>query len=305
MNRFAPIALFVYSRPDHVRGTIEALRSNPESKESHLWIFSDAPKNQAAEAGVREVRSLVHRLSGFASVKVVERERNLGLAGSITDGVTQLSEAYGRVIVLEDDLIVSPYFLDYMNRALDLYADEDRVMHVSGYWFPVGERLPLPASFFLRASSCWGWATWKRAWDQFEPDSSQLLERFDSDHSRYEFDLQGTYPYFQMLQDQALGKIDSWAVRWYASVFLKSGLCLHPASSLVENKGHDGTGIHCPPSGNFDVMPSARRILDYPKEIRESAEALAAVKEFNKTLGAGTGKKMLLRLREFLGIRQK
>jgi GT2 family glycosyltransferase len=165
---YAPIALFVYNRPDHARQTIEALKENELSAESDLIIFADGPKNSGAQAKVNEVRKLIKNVIGFRSLTIHESPNNKGLANSIIDGATKVCEEYGRVIVLEDDLVTSPWFLKYMNDALNTYEQDERVISVHGYTYPVDE--PLPETFFLRGADCWGWATWKRGWELFEPN---------------------------------------------------------------------------------------------------------------------------------------
>ena len=155
----APVALFVYNRPWHTRQTVAALLANPESAQTPLYIFSDAPKNAAASKVVAEVRSYIRKIDGFKSVAIIEREVNFGLARSIIDGVTQLCEEHGRVIVLEDDLIIFPHFLAYMNAGLERYEHEDRVMQIAGYMFPMKLELAEDA-LLLPFISSWGWATW-------------------------------------------------------------------------------------------------------------------------------------------------
>lgn len=240
----APIALFAYNRPEHLAATLEALRANVLAAQSRLHIFSDGPKKPEAAVAVREVRRLLEKVEGFGEVQVVERASNFGLAASVIDGVTQLTEAHGRVIVIEDDLIVSPYFLEYMNAALERYRDEPSVKQVSGYMFPVDMRAQ-EDSLFLPFTTSWGWATWARAWQEFDP-AMRGLQVLDRDrHLRRAFNLDGNYDYYGMLQRQARGEVDSWAIRWYLSVFLKQGLTLYPARTLVTNAGFDGSGTHC------------------------------------------------------------
>lgn len=240
----APIALFVYNRPSHTRQTIEALRENELAPESDLFIFSDAPKNENAIAAVGEVREYVRRVDGFRSVSVVERDRNLGLANSIIDGVTRLCQESGRAIVLEDDLVTSPFFLRYMNEALERYREESRVMQISGYMFPV-ELDSAEDALFLPFMASWGWATWGRAWSLFDPSASAYEVLKKDWRLRRRFDLNGAYPYFRMLEMQLRGEVDSWAIRWYLSAFMKEGLALYPARTLVKNIGFDGSGVHC------------------------------------------------------------
>jgi len=248
MTNFAPIALFVYNRPRHTRQTVEALLKNEIAGESDLFIFSDYPKNSENANDVREVREYVKTISGFRSVSVVERDKNWGLANSIIDGVTSVVNDRERIIVLEDDLVVSPYFLDFMNRALKKYESEQQVIQVSGYMFPVKLKIKEDA-LFLPLTTSWGWATWKRAWQLFDPDANGYPQVNEDLEMRKRFNLDGTYDYFSMLEAQLAGKVDSWAIRWYLTTFLIGGLTLYPRQSLILNTGFDGSGTHEAASG--------------------------------------------------------
>lgn len=278
----APIAFFAYNRPGHTRRALESLAANEGASESELFIFCDGLKRPEDSKAVEDVRKLVKSRKWCGTVSIIERDKNLGLADSIISGVTELCNRYGRVIVLEDDLVLSPQFLNFMNDALGIYNDIERVMHISGYMFPVKGRLP--ETFFYRATSCWGWATWKRAWDNFEPDAKKLLSELDNKGLQYEFDIKGSMSYYKMLKNQADRKIDSWAVRWYASVFLCGGLCLHPGESFVNNIGHDGTGVHCSSTDSFNVKLSNIRVSDFTKEINESGLIVDQIATFNKAI---------------------
>ena len=178
----APILLFAYNRPDHLQRTLDALRANELASQSDLYVYSDAPATAAHEAGVAEVRRLISRIEGFRSVTVSEQPVNRGLARSIIDEVTEMVNRCGRVIVLEDDLITSPWFLTFMNEGLELYADDERVMNVQGHVLKT--KIPVPETFFIRFANSWGWGTWKRAWDLFEPDGRKLLARLETEIGR-------------------------------------------------------------------------------------------------------------------------
>jgi len=182
----APIVLFVYNRPRHTRQTIEALRKNELAGESDLFIFSDAPKNEEMEEKVKEVREYIKNIDGFKKVTVIEREENRGLAKSIIEGVTKIVKEHGRVIVLEDDIVTSPYFLRFMNDALEFYKGQERVMHISGYVYPI-ETDGVDDTYFVKPASCWGWATWGRAWSSFKKDASIYLKGGLSLHPKYSF----------------------------------------------------------------------------------------------------------------------
>lgn len=239
----APIALFVYNRPEHTRRVLDSLRRNPLAAESDLVIFSDAARMPDDQSKVDSVRGLIRDQAGFKSVRIVERERNLGLASSIEDGVGRLCDERGVVIVVEDDLVVSPDFLSFMNRALQYYRNESRVMQISGYMFP-GTFQSVSDALFLPLISCWGWGTWKRAWDHYDPQATGVVQLRTRPALREQFNLDGAYDYFHMLEQHLRGEIDSWGVRWLLSVFLQQGLVLYPLQTLVQNIGVDGSGTH-------------------------------------------------------------
>ncbi|HEY0897158.1 MAG TPA: glycosyltransferase [Sphingobacteriaceae bacterium] len=280
MQNFAPIALFVYNRPEHTRRTIKFLQQNQLAEESRLFIFSDGPKPKHRES-VNEVRELLKGVDGFKSVEVIEREENLGLAGSVIDGVTKLVNEYGKVIVFEDDLITSPYTLQYFNDALLRYGNEDQVMHIGAYMYPLKNDM-LKETFFYRAATSWGWATWKRAWDQFQPDIDVLMGQFDKKRIS-DFSIDGTMNFWKQMKQFKAGKNNSWAIRWYASVFLRNGLTLNPSHSLVNNIGHDNTGVHSGLNDIYNVAINPKPVTYFPDVIQEDPVAYNAVKQFLKT----------------------
>ncbi len=278
----APIALFVYNRPTHTRLTVEALQKNALAKDSDLIIYSDAPKTAEVAAAVHEVRDYIKTISGFRTVRIVERDSNWGLAKSVIDGVTTVVSKHGRIIVLEDDLVTSPHFLAYMNRALEHYAHEEKVMQISANMFPVSSSDVLPETFFCRMSTSWGWGTWDRAWRKFEPDADKLIKMIIAKKLRKEFDM--GYSYFQMLEMQARGETDSWAIRWYASVFLTDGLCLHTSASLVVNIGHDGSGTHCGSVSDYEVSLPNKMPTIFPSSIEESSQGRQVLEAFYRSI---------------------
>jgi GT2 family glycosyltransferase len=290
MTRRAPIALFLYNRPDHARGVLDCLARDPLMAESPLTIFCDGPKRPEDNATVAGTRAVARELAP-AHAAIVERDRNLGLAGSIIAGVSALCDQYGRVIVLEDDLRPSPAALTWFNGALDRYADDERVMHVAGYMYPTGA--VLPETFFYREATCWGWATWARAWARFEPDARTLLSRVRRSGRVRDFDIGGTCDYERMLYLQWRGRVDSWAIRWYASVFLSHGLCLHPARALVANEGFDGSGVHFSKpakSTRFAVEVADTAPSVFPEAVVEDAAAAKAMMAW-RGAWAGGGKR--------------
>lgn len=292
---FAPIALFVYNRISHSRLTIEALAKNVLASESDLVIFSDAPKSAAHMDAVSEVRRYIRDVEGFKSITLIEREENFGLARSISEGVTSLVNDYGRVIVLEDDLVTSPHFLTYMNEALVAYKDDERVMHISGYMYPI-DAAGLPETFFLTTTSCWGWATWKRAWVHFHKDPNELLNQYSA-KDIHNFNMDGAYNFWSQVQQNAAGLINTWAVFWYASVFELKGLCLHPTNSMVRNIGHDGTGEHCTKNDDFYTNLASTPIKNFEENIAVNALAYERTKNFLHSLKPSIFKRIMRRLK--------
>lgn len=240
----APIVLFTYNRPWHAKCTVEALKKNEFADKSELVIYSDGPKDEKDLGQVSKVRDFLHKISGFKAVEVIERDKNIGLANSVITGVTDVVNQYGRIIVLEDDLVSEPDFIKFMNMALDKYEEYNQVMQISGYMFDVDIDTKTDA-IFLPLISSWGWATWKRAWEKFIPDTEGYKELKNNKLLRQKFNVEGSYDYFNMLESQLKGEVNSWAIKWYLNVFMRQGLTLFPKRSLVKNIGFDGSGTHC------------------------------------------------------------
>jgi hypothetical protein len=268
----APIVLFVYNRPTHTRRTVEALLRNKLAVESDLFIYSDAPKQTTNKEAVQNVRDYIKTIAGFRSISIVERERNWGLANSIIDGVTEICRKYGRVIVVEDDLVVSPHFLEYMNVALNRYDGNAEVMQISGYMFPFSANDMQEDALFLPFITSWGWATWQQAWQHFDPSCAAWSEIKRDASAVKAFDLGGAYFYSPMIEAQLRGEIDSWAIRWYVSVFARKGLVLFPRHTLVHNSGLDGSGTHGKGPGAWIMNRPAEDFIvrTFPKEVAPS-----------------------------------
>ncbi|MBD3408643.1 MAG: glycosyltransferase [Ignavibacteriales bacterium] len=295
----APVAVFAYNRPDHLRRTLESLARNPSARERTATIYADAPRAAKDEEAVAKVRDYLKTVSGFREVRVVEREENFGLARSIVTGVSETIEERGEVIVLEDDMVVSPHFLEYMDDALRRYADDERVISAHGYVYPVRRRLP--ETFFLRGADCWGWATWRRAWAKFEPDGEALLRRLVERDLVAVFDYDGEAGYMKMLRRQINGEVDSWAVRWHAVAVLENMLTLYPGTSLLRNIGADGSGRHVGRTSRFEAETTDRRIEVGTAPAEESAEARAAFKEYFRSAKPGLFDRLATAAKRALG----
>lgn len=276
----APIILFVYNRPEHTKKTIETLIQNHFARESDLYIYSDGYKNDNDKSKVENVRAIIKNIKGFKSVSIIERTRNLGLANSIITGVTEIVNKFGKVIVLEDDLVTGPYFLQYMNEALELYKDNENVISIHGYIYPIEAKLP--DTFFIKGADCWGWATWKRGWALFEPNGKKLLSQLKEKKLYKEFDLGGAVKNVKMLKKQIAGKNDSWAIRWHASAFINNRLTLYPGKSFVKNIGTDGEGTHVKQTAVYDSELCNEKLELKLIDVREDENAKnELVKYFN------------------------
>ena len=287
---FAPIAIFIFNRPDHVAKMLKSLAACPEFAESPLYIFCDGPRWPQEIDQVNSARGAARSVLGNRG-SIVEHRENRGLANSIISGVTELCERYGRAIVLEDDLLVDPSFLRFMNAALDQYERDDRIMQISGHAFYVPEFERRETAVVLPFGTSWGWATWRRAWQRFDPACAGC-ERLKTDHVlRRRFNLDGAFEYYRMLQRQLQGRSDSWAIRWYWAIFRDDGLVVYPPRSLVVNIGFDGTGTHGWRSARRVFRQQAHRVetttTTLPEYAQVDAEDYRLVKKAVSKLGGG------------------
>jgi len=264
---------------------LEALAVNELAAESDLTIFCDGPRTEKEMVKTNAVRDIARTTSGFFSVAVVYRENNWGLAKNITNGVTDIIAAYGRVIVLEDDLVTSPYFLRYMNIGLDLYADDPQVASIHGWCFPHTVENP-PETFFLRGADCLGWATWKRAWALFEPNPEILRAELRQRKLTHAFNCNNSYDYMGMLRAHRGGVLISWAVRWRATAFIHDMYTLHPGRSLVQHIGGDGHGTNVGTTDLLDVVLTDRPILVEKQTPQEDAAMRQADMAFHSKFKA-------------------
>lgn len=272
---YAPIILFIYNRPDHTRQTLDALASNTIANESDLFIFADGPKDNSSEEQllkIKQTREIAHSKKWCKKVSIIESEKNKGLAASIISGVTEIINKYGKVIVLEDDIVTGKYFLEFMNEALDKYENEQQVWHITGWRDPI-KNVKTDTAYFYPTMDCWSWATWADRWQYFKKDI-QFYKRTFTDEMKYHFNIEGSEPgLWEQIELNDCGKINTWAIFWYASIFLKNGLCLAPTKSLVRNIGLDNSGVHCGESPKQKIKDKIDyKITQYPEEIRISSE---------------------------------
>jgi hypothetical protein len=275
----SPVALFAYRRPAHLERTLEALQANPEASQTELFVFCDGAKNASVSGDVDSVRNIVRGDLSFAATHVICRDENIGLARNVTEGVLHVLARQETVIVVEDDIVVSPFFLRFMNDALRCYADIPRVGSISGYCYPVSR--PMPETYFIRGADCWGWATWRDRWQNYQPDGCTLLAELKARNLVDAFNFDGAIGYSQMLEDQIAGRNDSWAIRWHATCYLNDLLVLYPGRALAQNIGRDGSGTHSfTQDETMDVRLSPTPIVVGGIAIEENALGRDAIRRF-------------------------
>ena len=287
----APILLFAYNRPIHTKQTLQALIQNPLAKESHLIIYSDAPKTSNHKEQVQQVRRYLYDIQAqntakslFLDITIIERPYNFGLADSIIDGVSQVMRDFGKAIILEDDIVVSPVFLDYMNASLERYSDNPKVWSISAWGFPI-DSSGLGDCYFWRCPHCWGWASWSDRWQYFKRDIQWVFDNFNAHDIAY-INFDGVGNYWNDFLLNAQGKIKSWAIFNYLIAYKHNALTLTPNISYVKQIGFDGSGVHCGEEGNVFNTPyiNTKFPISYPDKIIESTLALERVQDFTKHL---------------------
>lgn len=276
----APIALFVYNRPEHTKRTLEALLRNKESHESILHVFADGPKQGASEETrkkINEVRDIISHINGFQSVILHVFDNNKGCARSVREGITEVVQQYGRIIVVEDDIVPIPQFLSYLNKALNVYYARKDIWTIGGY----GLQISLPAKYtakhdlYLVHRSCSsGWATWADRWNNIDWGVSDSSLFFSNTKKRKHFD-KGGEGMSQMLFDQLTGKTDAWDIIWDYHIYKHNGYCIRPIKSFCTNIGFDGSGTHCveneplPPAPLFNPTSDTLRLEPHIKSNKE------------------------------------
>lgn len=284
----APIVLFVYNRPWHTRMTLEALSKSQLADQSTLYVYSDGPKQNDTANNVKidQVRKVLHERKWCKEVHIIEAPKNIGVATSIIDGVTTVVNRHGKAIILEDDLMASTGFLQYMNDALNLYEDQEQVMHIAASILPLKESLP--DTFFFNVCSCHGWATWKRAWDNLQTNPQALLDEIKSTNQLEKFNIEGAENFANQLERNISGQLNTWAIKWYSSVFLKKGLCLHPKKSLVKNIGWDGSGMHSDINFDYLIDEPLASVKVQPLPLKENEEVRSFARAFYKKINNKT-----------------
>lgn len=301
MKTYAPIALFVYNRYDHVKKVVHAIKKNSIAKKSKIYVFSDFSKSKEEQKNIKKIRKYIKKINGFKKISIIERKKNYGTSKNITTGLKYIFKTYEKCIIIEDDILVSRNFLYQINYFLDKYNSNENIASVEGYMYPVSFNKNISEYYFIRGAGCWGWGTWKKSWKNYENSAQKLINKFHNDKNLIRnFNYNNAYPYYKMLLKQLDTKKESWAIKWYASNFLKKNYTLYFKNSLVKNIGLDSTGVNC--KIDYDINQkrflNKKIIIDLKKKIAEDSYAKSQISKFLKNKFKFS-KKLILIIKHF------
>lgn len=283
----SPVAVFAYNRPQHLQSTLTSLKANKGFEKHHVFVFSDGPKDNGEDIQlVDNTREIAKAFSMFKNVTVINSDSHQGLAKNIISGVSELMKSYGTAIVVEDDLILSPLFLDFMDRALEFYRQSDQIFSISGYSLPLKTLANYEHDiYFLPRCSSWGWASWSDRWSKVDWQVSDFAEFIKDNAMIDKFD-EGGSDLTDMLERQQKGIINSWAIRWNYAHFRNNGLSVVPSLSLVSNAGCDNSGSNVKSTDRYEtILNDGTRIPMFPPIISTDDEILDEVRAFfNKSI---------------------
>jgi len=263
------IAVFVFARADHTKKTLESLFACDGINRINVRIFCDGSRTGKDDENVNNVRSVVREYKKLGNVEIFERDNNIGLAENIIDGINNCFDDFNKIIVLEDDMVVSKYFLKYMTSALDIYEENKDVWHVSAWSYPANT-LKKQDVYIWGVMNCWGWGTWRDRWEKFDRNPKRLMKEWTLG-KKIKFDVYGTHRFWKQVEENYKGVRKTWAVFWYATIFENNGLCVNFRIPLVNNIGVDGSGENCDDFNPYDRIYEGRYIdIDYPKNPKVS-----------------------------------
>jgi len=272
------VAIFGFNRPEHLRKCLESLFRNQNSTEHKYFLFIDGPRTSEDVNSVEAVCEVGNFFKSKLDIAIVESPYNRGLSESLISGISEVLTISDSIIVIEDDLELHPNFLNFMSKYLSKYKNDDEVASIQGFTYPI---FPNGIEcFFLKGADCWGWGTWRDRWALLQLNSQVMVDQLKSRGQARSFDLDGAFPYTRMLERQARGEVDSWAIRWHASIYLLGKLSLYPPHTLVRNNGFDGSGTHVSSRDQENFQNFSEFSYQAPVEIRESKSARHRLKLF-------------------------
>lgn len=302
----SPVAIFCYNRPFHTFKLLTSLSENIEAKKTEIFVFIDGFKRLSEKHLTENVEKVAISFKDkFKSINISKSSVNMGGARNQKEGITEVLKKYETIIVLEDDLEVSKYFLNYMNQALSKYDGNKNIWHIAGYIYPLKNYSIKDECHFTRLMLCWGWATWKSKWelfinDPFAQDPFYLFSKFNKS-MRKEFDMGFKRSlWWNQIEENSSGKLqNTWDIFWYSYIFLNRGLCLVPSTTLVRNIGHDGSGIHCKQDSKMqNAIINTFPIRKFPEKIAENQKLLFLIRQYLNSKNSYKNR-LLKKLREF------
>jgi len=279
------VAVFAYNRPKQLAGLFESILAAELSNTYPYYVFADGPKSGVSGEAekIEEVREVCRRYSSFLDMTIQCSATNQGLAQSVVRGVGSVLGNHERIIVLEDDLNINRHFFRFMSIMLDRYSNANEILQISAWMVPARGRLP-PVGFY-RVPGSWGWATWRRAWKLYDHDLPKLISGVSKKGIR-QFNADGVFDHFNTLLENERGQKDTWAIRWYASMYINGGFALYPSSTLVSNLGFDGSGTNCGVGTLPYSKPSSVDFGSWQSEcIAFQGESLAYAQAFERFYG--------------------
>ena len=274
--KLAPIVIFSYNRPSHLKKTLNSLKKNKLSKKSIAYFFSDGPKTHTLEElkKINLVRKIIKNTKGFKSKKIIFYKKNIGLKKNILNGVTKIIKKHGKVIVLEDDIVVTKNFLNYMNQSLSLYANNKKIWHISGWNYDLDLKKINKGdedAFFIRNMNCWGWGTWKNRWNKIILDPNFFYKKMNKKQIE-NFNLSNSINNWSQIIRNKNKTLETWAIFWNATIFYYKGLCLNPKISMINNIGMDGSGTNSHIAKTKILKLSKIKSFNFPSLIKEDFE---------------------------------
>ena len=301
MTDLAPIGIPVYNRINHTKMMITSLLNNKLASDTEVYFFCDNYKSKKDQCLVDEVRSFIFSIQGFKKINIILRDKNFGLSKNTIDGVEHILKTNEKFIWLEDDIIVSKFFLDYMNEALHFYKNNKKIMSITGYAYPIKDLKFKESIALSRLMQCWSWGTWKNKWNYFKKDKN-IMSLFNKEMI-HEFTFEGANPNFwKQIEWNINGKINTWAVFWYASIFLNDGLCVIPREAYAINVGHDGSGHHTQPNRYFDNILSNSKKFTFINDTKENEEYFYALKKYFISIQPSIYERLISRFNQFINL---
>lgn len=265
---FSPIVCFGYDRPNHLNNLLSSLEKNPEAQDSDVTISIDGVNENTNLQLHNKTLEVANQRWNFKSTNILYRKTNLGCRENILTSINEMFDKTNKLIILEDDLLLGKYFLDYMNKSLIFYENYSDIWHINGYSYPQLVNNSTSASI-SRFVSPWGWGTWKNRWETFISKNYHKENIISNKNSEdiYKFNHNGLYDWEDIIKKHQLQKTSIWDAYWYQAVFLENGYSVFPNKSFVQNFGFDGTGVHCSDTNDWKTKLNNKKIRHFPKNI--------------------------------------